>query len=55
MNVDGICETVDCVKGKCVESGGLGFKCVCDPGWTQVQLGPIAFPACTLPNCDSLC
>ncbi|XP_019068284.2 uncharacterized protein [Solanum lycopersicum] len=50
----GICEKVDCVKGKCVETGeflGLGFKCECDPGWTQIQLGPLTIPACTLPNC----
>ncbi|WMV22237.1 hypothetical protein MTR67_015622 [Solanum verrucosum] len=53
----GVCEKVDCVKGKCVETGeflGLGFKCECDPGWTQMQLGPLAFPACTLPNSCSL-
>lgn len=58
MNIGGVCEKVDCVKGKCVETGellGLGFKCVCDPGWTQMQLGPLALPACTLPNCESLC
>lgn len=47
---------MDCVKGKCVETGeflGLGFKCECDPGWTQIQLGPLTIPACTLPNCES--
>ncbi|CAN4088892.1 unnamed protein product [Withania somnifera] len=50
----GVCEQVDCVKGKCVETGeflGLGFKCVCDPGWTQLQLGLVALPTCTVPNC----
>ncbi|PHT88736.1 hypothetical protein T459_10842 [Capsicum annuum] len=53
-SADGVCEKVDCVKGECVETGaflGLGFECVCDPGWTQMQLGPVAFPACTVPNC----
>ncbi|PHU24722.1 hypothetical protein BC332_09829 [Capsicum chinense] len=56
-SADGVCEKVDCVKGKCVETGaflGLGFECVCDPGWTQMQLGPVAFPACTVPNSCSL-
>ncbi|XP_075110554.1 uncharacterized protein LOC107806950 isoform X2 [Nicotiana tabacum] len=51
---DGACEHVDCGKGKCVEGGGflgLGFQCVCDPGWTQMQLGPVTFPTCNVPNC----
>ncbi|MCD7450841.1 hypothetical protein HAX54_008584 [Datura stramonium] len=49
----GVCEQVDCVKGKCVETGeflGIGFKCVCDPGWTQMQLGPLAFPHALFPT-----
>lgn len=48
---------MDCAKGKCVETGefaGLGFKCICDPGWKQIQLGPITFPACNAPNCESI-
>ncbi|KAK4349985.1 hypothetical protein RND71_029298 [Anisodus tanguticus] len=51
---DGICNYVDCGKGKCVETGeflGLGFKCVCNPGWKQIQLGTIVFPSCNVPNC----
>nr|XP_019068284.1 neurogenic locus notch homolog protein 3-like [Solanum lycopersicum] len=51
---DGPCKFVDCAKGKCVETGefaGLGFECICDPGWKQIQLGPITFPACNAPNC----
>ncbi|XP_075107228.1 uncharacterized protein LOC142180184 isoform X2 [Nicotiana tabacum] len=51
---DGACEHVDCGKGKCVEGGGflgLGFQCVCDPGWTQIQFGPLTFPTCNVPNC----
>ncbi|KAJ8535978.1 hypothetical protein K7X08_034379 [Anisodus acutangulus] len=53
-SADGPCEHVDCANGKCVETGeflGLGFKCVCDPGWKQMQLGPVAFPACNIPDC----
>ncbi|MCE3052028.1 hypothetical protein HAX54_051434 [Datura stramonium] len=51
---DGPCKYVDCGKGKCVETGelfGIGFECICDPGWTQIQLGPITYPACNVPNC----
>ncbi|XP_055825174.1 uncharacterized protein LOC129893800 [Solanum dulcamara] len=50
---DGSCK-FDCGKGKCVETGeflGLGFECICDPGWTQIQIGPITYPACNVPNC----
>lgn len=60
MNIlytDGACEHVDCGKGKCVEGGGflgLGFQCVCDPGWTQIQFGPLTFPTCNVPNCEPL-
>ncbi|XP_071901553.1 uncharacterized protein [Coffea arabica] len=44
------CAKASCGQGACVASL-LGFDCVCKPGWSKMQLGPIVFPACTVPNC----
>ncbi|KAI3455380.1 hypothetical protein Pfo_012043 [Paulownia fortunei] len=50
---DDVCTNVDCARGTCVPNQGsiLGFDCVCDSGWKKVQLGPLTFPTCTVPNC----
>lgn len=50
------CKKVDCGQGNCVVSSAslLGFDCLCKPGWSKMQLGFITFPACTIPNCESL-
>ncbi|XP_020548615.1 uncharacterized protein LOC110011766 isoform X2 [Sesamum indicum] len=48
-----VCANVDCVKGTCVpyNSSILGFDCECYSGWKKVQIGPITFPTCVIPNC----
>ncbi|XVE52138.1 hypothetical protein DITRI_Ditri02bG0098300 [Diplodiscus trichospermus] len=29
----------------------LGFDCQCNPGWRKIQIGPLTFPSCLIPNC----
>ncbi|TVU48309.1 hypothetical protein EJB05_07942 [Eragrostis curvula] len=51
---DSICKTVACGKGNCtVEQGTvLGYRCECDPGWTQMHVGDsLRFLPCVVPNC----
>jgi hypothetical protein len=49
-----ICKMVSCGKGNCtVEQGTvLGYRCECDPGWTQMHVGDsLRFMPCAIPNC----
>ncbi|KAF8400730.1 hypothetical protein HHK36_014030 [Tetracentron sinense] len=47
------CALVNCGKGTCEASNGtlLGFDCKCNPGWKKIQIGPLSFPSCIVPNC----
>ncbi|CAN6307926.1 unnamed protein product [Urochloa humidicola] len=57
--INSICSTVACGKGNCtVAPGTLGYKCECEPGWTQLHVGDnLRFLPCVIPNCsiDSSC
>ncbi|CAL4937755.1 unnamed protein product [Urochloa decumbens] len=57
--INSICSTVACGKGNCtVAPGTLGYRCECDPGWTQLHVGDnLRFLPCVIPNCsiDSSC
>ncbi|KAF8721226.1 hypothetical protein HU200_023147 [Digitaria exilis] len=57
--INSICSTVACGKGNCtVAPGTLGYRCECDPGWTQLHVGDnLRFLPCVIPNCsiDSTC
>ncbi|XP_044497540.1 uncharacterized protein LOC123219599 [Mangifera indica] len=48
------CADVDCGQGTCKDSNssGLGFECDCNTGWKKIQIGPLTFPSCVLPNCS---
>ena len=49
------CAVIDCVQGTCKDSSSfLGFECECYPGWKAIQIGYLTFPACVIPNCESL-
>ncbi|KAL4626320.1 hypothetical protein ACB092_05G087500 [Castanea dentata] len=46
-------QVIDCVQGTCKGSSSfLGFECECYPGWKAIQIGPLTFPACVIPNCS---
>ena len=53
---DGVCGMVFCGQGTCQKSNtsALGFECECNPGWKRIQIGPVSFPACLIPNCKLL-
>ncbi|XP_044496555.1 latent-transforming growth factor beta-binding protein 2-like [Mangifera indica] len=48
------CADVNCGQGTCKDSNSslLGFECDCNTGWKKLQIGPLAFPSCVLPNCS---
>ncbi|KAM0891874.1 hypothetical protein ACQ4PT_026105 [Festuca glaucescens] len=48
-----LCKAVACGKGNCTETSGLlGYRCDCDPGWTQMHVGDdLRFLPCVIPNC----
>ncbi|XP_028108752.1 uncharacterized protein LOC114307554 [Camellia sinensis] len=48
-----LCAIVNCGQGTCVPSNAtlLGFECDCYPGWKTIQIGPLTFPSCVVPNC----
>ncbi|WVZ55558.1 hypothetical protein U9M48_006200 [Paspalum notatum var. saurae] len=53
--INSICSTVACGKGNCtVAPGTLGYRCDCDPGWTQLHVADnLRFLPCVIPNsCD---
>ncbi|MBA0691075.1 hypothetical protein Goari_008723 [Gossypium aridum] len=47
------CSVIDCGQGTCQASNNslLGFDCLCKPGWKKIQIGPVTFPSCLVPNC----
>ncbi|THG05111.1 hypothetical protein TEA_012917 [Camellia sinensis var. sinensis] len=47
-----LCAIVNCGQGTCVPSNAtlLGFECDCYPGWKTIQIGPLTFPSCVVPN-----
>ena len=53
---DVVCAVIYCGQGVCKASNDslLGFDCECNPGWKKIQIGPLTFPSCLLPNCESL-
>ncbi|XP_052183535.1 uncharacterized protein LOC127795717 [Diospyros lotus] len=50
---DVVCENKDCGQGTCfaTNTSVLGFDCDCHHGWKKMQLGPLTFPSCVIPNC----
>ncbi|GMY34114.1 delta and Notch-like epidermal growth factor-related receptor [Fagus crenata] len=44
---------INCGQGtyKASNASLLGFECECNPGWTTIQIGPLSFPSCVIPNC----
>ncbi|XP_047084633.1 neurogenic locus notch homolog protein 1-like [Lolium rigidum] len=48
-----LCKAVACGKGNCTVTSGLpGYRCDCDPGWTQMHVGDdLRFLPCVIPNC----
>lgn len=61
---DLVCSVVNCGQGKCKLSndsshsivvpyvGRVGFDCDCNPGWKEIQIGPLTYPSCLIPNCE---
>ncbi|GMH03651.1 hypothetical protein Nepgr_005490 [Nepenthes gracilis] len=49
-----LCGVISCGAGKCVNSNSsiFGVDCVCNSGWKKIQLGPLTFPSCIVPNCS---
>lgn len=52
--VDVGCSLVNCGQGTCKASNttSIGIECECDPGWKKIEIGPLIFPSCILPNCE---
>ncbi|XP_021665302.2 uncharacterized protein LOC110653820 isoform X1 [Hevea brasiliensis] len=49
---DGLCGSVFCGLGTCKSiSTWPGFECDCYSGWNKIQIGPLTFPSCLIPNC----
>ncbi|XP_065867189.1 uncharacterized protein [Euphorbia lathyris] len=49
---EGICDLIYCGEGSCkLTSSFPFFECDCFPGWNKIQIGPLPFAACLLPNC----
>ncbi|KAI4992864.1 hypothetical protein ZWY2020_007177 [Hordeum vulgare] len=48
-----LCKAVACGKGNCTVTTGLpGYRCDCEPGWTQMHVGDsLRFLPCVIPNC----
>jgi hypothetical protein len=51
-----VCAMIKCGQGTCKPSNAsiIGFDCECDPGWKEIQIGPLTFPSCVIPNCEFL-
>lgn len=51
-----VCSAINCGQGTCKASNAsfLGFDCECYPGWKTIQIGPLTFPSCLIPNCEPL-
>ncbi|KAG8073564.1 hypothetical protein GUJ93_ZPchr0006g45529 [Zizania palustris] len=52
--IGSICKTVGCGKGNCTVTSGIpGYRCDCEPGWTQMHVGDeLRFLPCVVPNCS---
>ncbi|KAF0912937.1 hypothetical protein E2562_019505 [Oryza meyeriana var. granulata] len=52
--IGSICKTVACGKGNCTATSEFpGYRCECDPGWTQMHVGDeLRFLPCVVPNCS---
>lgn len=51
----GLCSSVFCGQGTCNNIDTLpGFECNCYDGWNKIQIGPLTFPSCLIPNCEFL-
>ncbi|KAJ6932684.1 hypothetical protein NC651_008195 [Populus alba x Populus x berolinensis] len=50
---DDVCALINCGEGACKASNAsvLGFDCECSSGWKKIQIGPLTFPSCIVPNC----
>ncbi|KAL3598458.1 hypothetical protein D5086_006376 [Populus alba] len=50
---DDVCALINCGEGACKASNAsvLGFDCECYSGWKKIQIGPLTFPSCIVPNC----
>ncbi|CAK7356629.1 unnamed protein product [Dovyalis caffra] len=50
---DDVCATTNCGQGTCKASNTSfpGFDCECNSGWKKMQIGPLTFPPCVVPNC----
>ncbi|XP_022723773.1 uncharacterized protein LOC111280600 [Durio zibethinus] len=50
---DAGCLFINCGQGTCEASNNslLGFDCKCKPGWKKIQVGPLTFSSCLIPNC----
>lgn len=53
VRADLVCKIINCGQGTCVASNAtlLGFDCACNSGWKELQVGPLTFPSCVVPNC----
>lgn len=52
---DGLCAAVFCGQGTCKNINTWpGFECDCYSGWNKIQIGPLTFPSCLIPNCEFL-
>ncbi|XP_062153986.1 uncharacterized protein LOC133862230 isoform X2 [Alnus glutinosa] len=51
-----VCAMIKCGQGTCKPSNAsiIGFDCECDPGWKEIQIGPLTFPSCVVPNSCAL-
>ncbi|KAG6782213.1 hypothetical protein POTOM_011607 [Populus tomentosa] len=49
---DDVCALINCGEGACKASNAsvLGFDCECYSGWKKIQIGPLTFPSCIVPN-----
>jgi hypothetical protein len=56
MCTDDVCAMKNCGEGACKASNAsvLGFDCECYSGWKKIQIGPLTFPYCGVPNCECL-
>ncbi|KAJ6942536.1 hypothetical protein NC652_008375 [Populus alba x Populus x berolinensis] len=53
---DDVCALINCGEGACKASNAsvLGFDCECYSGWKKIQIGPLTFPSCIVPNSCNL-
>uniref|UniRef100_A0A2C9W1Y1 EGF-like domain-containing protein n=1 Tax=Manihot esculenta TaxID=3983 RepID=A0A2C9W1Y1_MANES len=52
---DGLCAAVFCGQGTCKNINTWpGFECDCYSGWNKIQIGPLTFPSCLIPNSCNL-